>query len=139
MFHVHLIGKMIENLNMAGLLQLEGTQKKASNEPITLTDAAVQKMKVHQASLAEAKGKSLRIYITAGGCSGYSYNFKYDQAKENDLTFEKNGVNVLVDPKSYALISGATLDYHEGLTGAGFTLNNPNQTGGCGCGSSFSM
>ena len=64
---------MIENLNMAGLLQLEGTQKKASNEPITLTDAAVEKMKVHQASLAEAKGKSLRIYITAGGCSGYSY------------------------------------------------------------------
>ncbi|MBI4040692.1 MAG: iron-sulfur cluster assembly accessory protein [Deltaproteobacteria bacterium] len=124
---------------MTNLLNIVGVQKKKNDAPLILTDQAIQKIKDHQQTLAEARGKCLRIYITAGGCSGFSYNFKYDDPKENDLVFEKDGAKCIVDPKSYGFIAGSTLTYQEGLTGAGFVVKNPNETGGCGCGSSFSV
>jgi iron-sulfur cluster insertion protein len=82
----------------------------------------------------------LRVYITGGGCSGFSYGFTFDDKhKEGDSGVEKNGVQLVVDPMSYQYLIGATVDYLEDLQGARFIIHNPNAKTTCGCGSSFSV
>ena len=82
----------------------------------------------------------LRVYITGGGCSGFSYGFTFDEEhKEGDSGVEKNGVQLVVDPMSYQYLIGATVDYLEDLQGARFIIHNPNAKTTCGCGSSFSV
>jgi iron-sulfur cluster insertion protein len=82
----------------------------------------------------------LRVYITGGGCSGFSYGFTFDEEiKEGDSYVETDGVSMLVDPMSYQYLAGATVDYLEDLQGARFIINNPNAKTTCGCGSSFSI
>lgn len=82
----------------------------------------------------------LRVYITGGGCSGFSYGFTFDDKdKEGDLHVENAGVIMAVDPMSYQYLTGATVDYLEDLQGARFIIHNPNAKTTCGCGSSFSM
>ncbi|MEE9134630.1 MAG: iron-sulfur cluster insertion protein ErpA [Nitrososphaerales archaeon] len=104
---------------------------------ITLTEAAALKVK----GLAEQEGKkdsSLRVYISGGGCSGYSYGLTLDETiSSNDLVFEEHGVKVLVDPESMKMLSGCVVDYTESLNATGFTVNNPNAESSCGCGHSF--
>ncbi len=82
----------------------------------------------------------LRVYITGGGCSGFSYGFTFDEAyKEGDSSVENSGVQLVVDPMSYQYLIGATVDYLEDLQGARFIIHNPNAKTTCGCGSSFSV
>jgi iron-sulfur cluster insertion protein len=105
---------------------------------ITLTDTAAKKVK----ELVEAEGNSelaLRVAVRPGGCSGFSYEMFFDSDfAEDDQKLEQSGVKVVVDSASLQYLSGASLDYKEGLMGAGFTINNPNTTRSCGCGQSFS-
>ncbi|TCK05000.1 iron-sulfur cluster insertion protein ErpA [Marinobacterium mangrovicola] len=82
----------------------------------------------------------LRVYITGGGCAGFSYGFTFDEDKADDDTeIVKSGVTLLVDPMSFQYLAGSVVDYREGLQGSQFIVNNPNATTTCGCGSSFSI
>jgi iron-sulfur cluster insertion protein len=105
---------------------------------ITLTNSASAKVK----ELIAAEGNSelaLRVAVRPGGCSGFSYEMFFDSDfAPDDLQAEYGGVKVVIDPASAQWLSGASLDYKEGLMGAGFTVNNPNTTRSCGCGQSFS-
>ncbi|WP_392562199.1 iron-sulfur cluster insertion protein ErpA [Orbus sturtevantii] len=107
--------------------------------PLIFTDAAANKVK----SLVEEEENPnlrLRVYITGGGCSGFQYGFTFDEKmNEDDLTIEKNGVALVVDPMSLQYLVGGTIDYVEGLQGSRFVVDNPNATTTCGCGSSFSV
>jgi iron-sulfur cluster assembly protein/iron-sulfur cluster insertion protein len=105
---------------------------------ITLTDKAAVKVK----ELLAAEGAddlALRVAVRPGGCSGFSYEMFFDaESDENDELTTFGAVRVVVDTTSKQLLVGATLDYKDGLQGAGFSINNPNATKTCGCGSSFS-
>ena len=105
---------------------------------IALTDTATTKVK----ELMEAEGQPelyLRVAVRPGGCSGYSYEMFFDTEKASDDIVEAYGdVQVVVDPASAQLLTGASLDYKDGLQGAGFTINNPSAQRTCGCGQSFS-
>jgi len=108
-------------------------------EPLIFTEAAAQKVK----QLIEEEGNpslKLRVFISGGGCSGFQYGFTFDeQVMEGDATVVKDGVTLLVDPMSVQYLTGAEIDYSEGLEGAQFVIRNPNATTTCGCGSSFSV
>ncbi len=107
-------------------------------DPVTLTDAAAAKVLDLLAQERE-EGLFLRVAVTPGGCSGYSYEMFFDSVKEDeDFEREFGGVKVVIDPESAKLLSGSMLDYEDSLQGAGFHLTNPNATRTCGCGSSFS-
>jgi iron-sulfur cluster assembly protein/iron-sulfur cluster insertion protein len=105
---------------------------------IALTDTAATKV----AELIAAEGDdalALRVAVRPGGCSGFSYEMFFDtDIADDDLTAVKDGVKVVVDPSSAQLLTGATLDYKDGLNQAGFSIDNPNAQRTCGCGSSFS-
>jgi iron-sulfur cluster assembly protein/iron-sulfur cluster insertion protein len=105
---------------------------------ITVTESAAKKVK----ELVEAEGNNelaLRVAVRPGGCSGFSYEMFFDSDfAADDQKAEFDGVKVVVDSASLQYLSGASLDYKEGLMGAGFTINNPNTTRTCGCGNSFS-
>jgi iron-sulfur cluster assembly accessory protein len=108
------------------------------SDPVTLTDAASAKV---ADLLAQEEGESLvlRVAVKPGGCSGYSYEMFFDSEVTNDDVVRSFGeVRVAVDEASAELLTGATLDYSDGLQGAGFHITNPNATRTCGCGSSFS-
>lgn len=105
---------------------------------ISVTDSAARKVK----ELIEAEGNAelaLRVAVRPGGCSGFSYDMFFDsEFTSEDQKAAFGDINVVVDSDSLAYLSGASLDYKEGLMGAGFTINNPNTTRSCGCGQSFS-
>jgi iron-sulfur cluster insertion protein len=105
---------------------------------IALTDNAASKV----AELISAEGDdalALRVAVRPGGCSGFSYEMFFDSdMAADDLVTEKDGVRVVVDPSSAQLLTGATLDYKDGLQQAGFSIDNPNAQRTCGCGNSFS-
>jgi iron-sulfur cluster assembly protein/iron-sulfur cluster insertion protein len=105
---------------------------------ITLTDSASSKVKELIAQEGE-DGLMLRVAVRPGGCSGFSYEMYFDSERESeDLTADYEGVVVVVDPSSAQLLDGASLDFKDGLQGAGFAINNPNAQRTCGCGQSFS-
>ena len=87
----------------------------------------------------EADEKYLRIAVIGGGCSGNEYQMGFDTEKDGDTSVESGGVKVIVDAESAPKLAGLELDFHEGLDGSSFVFNNPNATGGCGCGKSFSV
>jgi iron-sulfur cluster assembly protein/iron-sulfur cluster insertion protein len=105
---------------------------------ITLTDSAASKVK----DLIEAEGEpnlALRVAVRPGGCSGFSYEMFFDSdVADDDNLVDLSGVRVVVDSSSADLLQGATLDYKDGLQGAGFAIDNPNAQRSCGCGKSFS-
>jgi len=110
----------------------------AESSVIALTDAAVIKVKELIAQESE-ESLALRVAVRPGGCSGFSYEMFFDtDIAADDITNETDGVSVVVDPSSAPLLKGATLDFKDGLQGAGFSINNPNATRSCGCGQSFS-
>jgi iron-sulfur cluster insertion protein len=108
-------------------------------QPLIFTDAAAHKV----AQLLEEEQNpslKLRVYITGGGCSGFQYGFTFDDDVESgDVTVDKEGVTLVVDPMSYQYLMGAEVDYVENLQGAQFVIRNPNAETTCGCGSSFSI
>jgi len=82
----------------------------------------------------------IRVGVKSGGCSGLSYDLKFDKnQEEGDKVFEDNGVKIIVDKKSFLYLIGTTLEYSGGLNGTGFVFNNPNANRTCGCGESFSL
>lgn len=107
-------------------------------DPITLTDAA--SVKVSELLAQEGNGELvLRVAVRPGGCSGYSYEMFFDsEVAADDVVRSHGSVKVAVDAASAELLTGSTLDYSDGLQGAGFHISNPNATRTCGCGSSFS-
>jgi iron-sulfur cluster insertion protein len=108
-------------------------------EPLVFTESAARKVKqlVSEESNPNLK---LRVYISGGGCSGFQYGFAFDEElTEGDLTVERDGVMLVVDPMSYQYLAGAEIDYKESLQGAQFVIKNPNAETTCGCGSSFSV
>lgn len=109
------------------------------DNPLDFSEAAANKVK----ALIEEEGNDnlmLRVFVTGGGCSGFQYGFTFDETVgEGDTEVTKNGVKLLIDPMSFQYLSGAEIDYTEGLEGAQFVIRNPNATTTCGCGSSFSV
>lgn len=105
--------------------------------PITLTDAALDRVKV----LLADRGKpslGIRISIRTKGCSGLSYSLEYaDEKNPLDEMMEINGVTILIDPKAILFILGTEMDYVEEKMQSGFVFRNPNEKGRCGCGKSF--
>ncbi len=82
----------------------------------------------------------VRLGVQGGGCSGYSYLFEFsDDMKENDHLFEKDGVKIIVDPKSFVYLTGMELDFETGISGHGFKFKNPNVKESCGCGESITF
>jgi iron-sulfur cluster insertion protein len=104
---------------------------------LLFTDAAAKKV----AALIEGEGNPrlmLRVFVQGGGCSGLQYGFEFDeQLQEGDTCVENHGVRLIVDPMSVQYLTGAEIDYREGLDGAQFVIRNPNAATTCGCGSSF--
>jgi iron-sulfur cluster assembly accessory protein len=117
--------------------QTEVPQKPAA--PVRLTDkaAAMVRETIERENLT---GSGLRVAVVGGGCSGFQYSLDIDKdERPGDLTFEVNGVKVLVDPMSSMYLMGVEIDYLEGQFGqSGFSFKNPNAKATCGCGSSFS-
>jgi len=112
---------------------------KKKQEPITLTAAASAKVAELLAAEADAEQLSLRVAVKPGGCSGFSYDMFFDtEVAPDDVVRTFGEVRVVVDAQSVSLLTGATLDYNDGLKDAGFHITNPNATQTCGCGSSFS-
>ena len=115
----------------------------ALNSPqkgVHLTDRAIKRIRVAMAkeNIAPDQG-GLRLGVQGGGCSGLSYNIRFDtQPRDRDRVYDYDGVRVFVDPKSFIYLNGMTLDYEETLMRQGFNFINPNSTKSCGCGSSFS-
>lgn len=103
---------------------------------ITMTETARTALQRFMAD--EGTDVGLRVYITPGGCSGFSYGMVLeDQYDDADEIFEQEGVRVVVDRFSSSMLDGAEIDYVESLMGAGFSVNNPNAVTTCGCGHSF--
>lgn len=104
---------------------------------INITDAAASK--VHGLLQAQEKPNAmLRVFVSGGGCSGYSYGMTLEEdALEGDQQFTVNGVGVIVDPRSAQYLEGANIDFVDNMMGGGFKIDNPNAASSCGCGSSF--
>ena len=120
----------------------ESTQVDLTNydnaDLLVFTESAANKVKN---LIEEEKNDSLklRVFVSGGGCSGFQYGFTFDEnIQDGDTQVEKNGVTLLVDPMSFQYLTGAEIDYKEGLEGSQFVIKNPNATTTCGCGSSFS-
>ena len=110
---------------------------------IKLTPKAVSELKVLMTSEVEkshmSPGAVLRLMVVGGGCSGFSYKMGFDESvTPEDRIEELDGVKVAVDQKSYLYLEGVEVDFQDGLMGRGFVFHNPNASGTCGCGSSFS-
>lgn len=122
----------------------EAAESKPANtstgKGINVTERALARIRAAMAkeNVDPAQG-GLRLGVSGGGCSGLSYNIRFDsQPRERDRVFQFEDVRVFVDPKSFIYLHGMTLDYNEGLMQSGFAFVNPNSTKSCGCGSSFS-
>ena len=122
------------------LLQLDDLAGavKRSGELIEVTPAAVARVKEILSTHPDKAGHGLRIYVTSGGCAGYSYGMAFDAPDEKDLVVTIDGLQVLLDPESKPWLERARVDYVESMMGSGFSITNPNATAGCGCGHSFS-
>lgn len=107
---------------------------------IQITDKAVSEIKRIQMNDPTAVDSILRVMVVGGGCSGMSYKLGFESKAPagSDKIFEKDGVKVVCDPKSFLFLNGTQLDFTDGLTGTGFVFKNPNAKRTCGCGSSFS-
>ncbi len=114
----------------------------APHELIIFTPAAIRKVISLSQSNDEAKDKFLRLYVQGGGCSGFEYGFTFDGHKEGDHVLPQgNGeesIEVLIDQFSMPFLQGCTVDYFEDFAASGFKVKNPNASGTCGCGHSFS-
>jgi iron-sulfur cluster assembly accessory protein len=110
----------------------------ASLPDVKLTPTAVEMVRKMRAKEGLGADRGMRIGVVGGGCSGFQYSLNFDTQKEGDRVTDFGGVLVFVDEISLPYIAGTTLDYVEGLHGAGFRFDNPRASRTCGCGSSFS-
>ena len=105
--------------------------------PPKVTDRAFARLR--EIAEATGDGRALRVAVEGGGCSGFQYDIRLDDAGQDDLVLEQNGATVLVDSVSLPFLQNAVIDYSEELIGARFIIQNPNATSSCGCGTSFSV
>jgi iron-sulfur cluster assembly protein len=103
---------------------------------VTLTESAAQEV-LSILAKPENQGKTLRLYVEQGGCSGMQYSMTFDEQRGDDLASAMHGVSVLVDPFSAKYLRGTVVDFSDALTGGGFKISNPNARQSCGCGKSF--
>ncbi len=107
--------------------------------PITVTEKAARRIR----ALAEKEGRAqpvLRVRVVAGGCSGFSYELGFADAVEpDDAVVEREGVRVLIDPRSAPIVAGSTLEFNDALLGGGLKMLNPQAKHECACGDSFSI
>ena len=104
---------------------------------ISLSPRAAVQIRTMQNDL-HAPQKRLRVFVESGGCSGYQYGMSFDEPKPDDVQFQSQGVDVIMDPASLAYMNGSAIDFDDGLQGKGFEIKNPNAQSTCGCGKSFS-
>ena len=110
-----------------------------ASQVFTLTDTAVEKVQGLIAAEDSPDALVLRVAVRPGGCSGFSYEMFFDtDVADDDVRTQFGDVTVVIDPASQPLLKGASLDYKDGLQGAGFHITNPNAQRSCGCGQSFS-
>jgi len=112
--------------------------KDTATQPITLSATAVTQLKRIMTEQNIPEGHGVRVGVKGGGCSGFSYILGFDMPKENDDTFEIQGMKVLMQRAHAIYLMGMEVDWVEGLQNRGFTFTNPNATDTCGCGTSFS-
>ena len=106
--------------------------------PVALSDRAAKR--IAEILKEEPVPVYLRVAVTGGGCSGFQYDFCFDEARaDDDLVIEKAGATVLIDPVSLDFLRGAEIDFVDEMIGASFKVKNPNATSSCGCGTSFSV
>ena len=105
--------------------------------PPKVTDRAFARLA--EINTAAGVAKALRVAVEGGGCSGFHYDIALDEPSEDDFVLEKDGQKVVVDSVSLPFLANATVDFTEELIGARFTVENPNATSSCGCGTSFAM
>ncbi|HJY08897.1 MAG TPA: iron-sulfur cluster assembly accessory protein [Bryobacteraceae bacterium] len=125
---------------MADLQQFGGTELPIQEPPkrVHVTPKAVEK--IRDAFLREGVSGGLRLGVLGGGCSGLSYQFKFDaKQRPTDLVFEFEDVKIFVDPKSILFLDGMTLDWKDSVIQSGFVFDNPHAKKSCGCGTSFSV
>lgn len=124
-----------DQVHMTQILSIKSTRPEKA---VNVTDTAVEKIR----ELIQAENDpslALRMAVRPGGCSGFSYEMYFDSETDTaDIVEQYDDVRVLVDPQSAEMVRGSTLDYKDGLMGAGFAIENPNVTQSCGCGNSFS-
>ena len=120
------------------MTQILSIKSSKPEKTVNVTDFAVEKI----GELIAAEGDpdlALRMAVRPGGCSGFSYEMYFDsQIDASDIVEDFGAVKVVVDPQSAEMVKGSTLDYKDGLMGAGFAIENPNVSRTCGCGNSFS-
>lgn len=105
---------------------------------ITVTPTAVTEVQRFMQEQGAADAAGLRVAVLPGGCSGFQYGLNIeDEAQDDDEIMESNGLRLFVDPFSVQYLNGVEIDYVTTMMGSGFTFKNPNASGGCGCGSSF--
>lgn len=114
-------------------------QAPASGFAVVLTEPATAEVrKFIAAEQVPEETAGLRVSVLPGGCSGFKYSLNIEErALDDDMVFETNGVRIFVDGFSAQYLSGVKIDYVTSMQGSGFTFENPNATGGCGCGTSF--
>ena len=120
-------------------IEQQGTQEaQAGEQPVvSMTSRAADKLK----EIIQEQGRAdlaLRVYVTPGGCSGFSYGMTFAEGvEEGDAVVNTDGVRIVVDPMSAMYVKGSEIDFVDALMGGGFALRNPNATSTCGCGQSF--
>ena len=118
---------------------MSATATQSSAGPVSLTERAIGKVKQFAESDEGFRGKTFRVFVEGGGCSGFQYGFTFDEEHEGDTRVKQKDVEVLIDNQSAMYLNGSVVDFVEGLSGAGFVVKNPNVSGSCGCGHSFSV
>jgi len=106
---------------------------------ITVTESVFCQLRTLISENPDYRNKGLRIFVETGGCAGMQYGMQFDQAKEGDHRIQQEDVEVLIDAYSMGYLKDSTIDFSDGLTGAGFKITNPNAVRNCGCGSSFEV
>src|ERR1700716_3600062 len=125
---------------LVGMNVLTAEGQEPGQKAIQITEKALKRIRVAMAKEGVSPEQGgLRVGIQGGGCSGLSYNIRFDtKPRERDRVYEFEGVRLFVDPKSFIYLHGMILDYEETLMKQGFNFVNPNSSKSCGCGSSFS-
>jgi iron-sulfur cluster insertion protein len=115
------------------------TETTTDSPPFGVTEAAAKRI-AWVLSQEEHKGLMLRIAVSGGGCSGFQYNFTFDEAPaEADVVIQRDGASVIIDETSLELLKGSEIDYVEDMIGASFQIKNPQAKSTCGCGNSFAV
>lgn len=111
----------------------------AAQAPLSISDRAAVEIQRIMETKNIPDGFGLRVGVKGGGCSGMSYILGFDRMRDNDASFDIDGIAVFMDKRHGLYLMGTVVDYHDGLDARGFTFENPNAASTCGCGSSFGV